>query len=83
MSQKIGGGGVGVAHVSCQGGGGGTFEWSRNIFNGEGRVDTMEDTMNYFIVNNHSITTKMNSSLRSKRRAKQSLSRLKDYHFRE
>ena len=63
--------------------GGETFEWSRNIFNGEGRVDTMEDTMNYFIVNNHSITTKMNSSLRSKRRAKQSLSRLKDYHFRE
>ena len=42
-------------------GGGETFEWGRNIFNGEGRVDTMEDTMNYFIVNNHSITTKMNS----------------------
>ena len=42
-------------------GGGRPLNGGRNILNGEGRVDTMEDTMNYLIVNNHSITTKMNS----------------------
>ena len=52
--------GRGVAHVSCQWGGR-PLNGGRNILNGEGRVDTMEDTMNYLIVNNHSITTKMNS----------------------